>query len=69
MFSLDLLGFGASDQPTIPMDNRVWGRQVVAFIEQVVQRPAVLLGNSLGALTALTAAVLQPKLILSLIHI
>jgi pimeloyl-ACP methyl ester carboxylesterase len=63
VFSLDLLGFGASDQPTIPMDNRLWGRQVNAFIEQVVQRPAVLLGNSLGALTALTAAVLQPELI------
>ncbi len=63
MFSLDLLGFGASDQPRIPLDNRVWGRQVNAFIEQVVQRPAVLMGNSLGALTALTAAVLQPELI------
>ena len=63
VFSLDLLGFGASDQPTIFLDNRVWGRQVNAFIEQVVQRPAVLLGNSLGALTALTAAVLEPELI------
>ena len=63
VFSLDLLGFGASDQPTIPLDNRVWGRQVNAFVERVVQRPAVLLGNSLGALTALTAAVLEPELI------
>ena len=61
MFSLDLLGFGASDQPAIPLDNRVWGQQVNAFGEQVVQRPAVLIGNSLGALTALTAAVLKPE--------
>ena len=56
VFALDPMGFGASDQPTIPLDNRVWGRQVNAFVEQVVQRPAVLMGNSLGALTALTAA-------------
>ena len=61
VFSLDLLGFGASDQPAIPLDNRVWGQQVNAFVEQVVQRPAVLIGNSLGALTALTAAVLKPE--------
>ena len=58
VYALDLIGFGDSDQPgwraNHPLDNRLWARQVVAFIQQVIQRPAVLIGNSLGGLTALT---------------
>ena len=60
VYSLDLLGFGQSAQPARPMDNRIWGQQVCAFLDQVVQGPAVVVGNSLGGLTALTAAVLRP---------
>ena len=66
MFSLDLLGFGASDQPGLrqggPIDNRIWGQQTATFLKEIVQRPAVLVGNSLGGLTALTTAVLTPHL-------
>ncbi|HCO75253.1 MAG TPA: alpha/beta hydrolase, partial [Synechococcus sp. UBA8071] len=61
VYSLDLLGFGQSAQPARPMDNRLWALQVCAFLDQVVQEPAVVIGNSLGGLTALTAAVLAPK--------
>ena len=43
------------------MDNRLWALQVCAFLDQVVQGPAVVIGNSLGGLTALTAAVLAPN--------
>ena len=67
VFSLDLLGFGASDQPARQLDNRVWGMQVNAFLQEVVQQPAVLIGNSLGGLSALTAAVLQPHRIRALV--
>ena len=59
VYSLDLLGFGASDQPACNLDNRIWGLQVSAFLTQVVQCPAVVVGNSLGGLTALTAAILN----------
>lgn len=34
-----------------------------AFLTDVVQRPAVLVGNSLGGLSALTAAVFDPRMI------
>ena len=61
VYSLDLLGFGASDQPARALNNALWGHQVCAFLKQVVQQPAVLVGNSLGGLTALTAGVLQPQ--------
>ncbi len=61
VYSLDLLGFGQSAQPAQPMDNRLWALQVSAFLDQVVQGQAVVIGNSLGGLTALTAAVLEPE--------
>lgn len=65
VYALDLVGFGASSQPAhhrrSPLDNRLWARQVQAFLEQVVQGPAVLVGNSLGALVGITAAVFSPR--------
>lgn len=71
VFALDLIGFGRSSQPGYtrrqPIDNRLWARQLCAFLEQVVgatpARPAVVVGNSLGGLTALTGAVLRPDLV------
>ena len=64
-YSLDLIGFGDSDQPGIKeigrLNNEIWGNQVKDFIAQVI-RPknsgkVILIGNSLGALVALTCAV------------
>jgi pimeloyl-ACP methyl ester carboxylesterase len=55
-----LVGFGASSQPNLRLDNRLWARQVAAFLEQVVGAPAVLVGNSLGALVALSCGVWAP---------
>ncbi len=65
-YSLDLIGFGDSDQPGIKqiekLNNEIWCNQVKDFITQVI-RPknsgkVVLIGNSLGSLVALTCAVL-----------
>jgi len=64
-YSLDLLGFGDSDQPGIrqigKIDNEIWSNQVKDFIAEVI-RPknsgkVILIGNSLGSLVALTCAV------------
>lgn len=64
VYAIDLVGFGSSSQPGHqrhrPLDNRLWARQLQAFLEQVVQGPAVLVGNSLGSLVALTCAVFFP---------
>jgi len=64
-YSIDLLGFGDSDQPGIrqigKLDNEIWCNQVRDFISQVIRpknsRKVILIGNSLGALVALTCAV------------
>jgi pimeloyl-ACP methyl ester carboxylesterase len=65
VYALDLIGFGASSQPGRqrhrPLDNRFWARQVQAFLAQVVQAPAVLVGHSLGGLVALSCSVFFPR--------
>jgi pimeloyl-ACP methyl ester carboxylesterase len=62
VYGLDLVGFGASSQPGSPhLDNRFWARQVQGFLEEVVGRPAVLVGHSLGGLVALTCSVFSPQ--------
>jgi len=64
-YSLDLIGFGDSDQPGVReigrLNNEIWCNQVKDFIEQVIRpknsEKVILIGNSLGALVALTCAV------------
>ena len=64
-YSIDLLGFGDSDQPGIRqigrLNNEIWCNQVKDFITQVIRpknpRKVILIGNSLGSLVALTCAV------------
>lgn len=60
VYGIDLIGFGASSQPALRLDNRLWARQLQAFLEQVVQGPAVLVGHSLGGLVALSCGVFFP---------
>lgn len=60
VFGLDLVGFGASSQPALRLDNRFWARQLRAFLGEVVQAPAVVVGHSLGGLVALSCAVFFP---------
>lgn len=67
VYALDLLGFGASAQPgpgrspAQRLDNRLWARQVQAFLQEVVGHPAVLIGHSLGGLVATTCATFFPR--------
>ncbi len=64
-YSLDLIGFGDSDQPGIrqigKLNNEIWCNQVKDFISQVIRpknsEKVILIGNSLGSLVALTCAV------------
>ena len=71
VYALDLIGFGASSQPAhrrrSPLDNRLWARQLQAFLEQVVQGPAVLVGHSLGGLVALSCSVFFPSWVLAVV--
>ena len=75
VYSIDLIGFGNSDQPGInkigKLDNGVWCNQVNDFIKEVIRpktsNKIILIGNSLGSLVALTCAVYLKNEILTVI--
>jgi pimeloyl-ACP methyl ester carboxylesterase len=64
VYALDLLGFGMSSKPDpalLGYTFETWGQQVADFIAEVVGEPAVLIGNSIGAVVAMQAAVMHPN--------
>jgi pimeloyl-ACP methyl ester carboxylesterase len=67
VYAIDLLGFGASAKPTpgkeVDYLFETWGQQVVDFCREVVGGPAILVGNSIGCIVAMQAAVMAPELV------
>ncbi|GAB4214939.1 MAG: alpha/beta fold hydrolase [Synechococcales cyanobacterium] len=61
VYALDLLGFGQSAKPPFDYKTDLWRDQVRDFCQQVVQRPVVLVGNSLGGYVSLSVAVDYPE--------
>ena len=53
VYAIDLLGFGRSDKPLLDYSTEVWRDQLLDFLEQFVDAPAVLVGNSIGSLVSL----------------
>ena len=67
-YALDLIGFGGSAKPTpeaeIDYTFSTWGQQVADFCREVVGSPAFLVGNSIGCVVVMQAAVDYPDLVL-----
>ncbi len=67
-FAIDLIGFGKSSQPQARLKNEPakegdfaynfdnWGAQVADFCREVVKKPVLLIGNSIGGVIALRAS-------------
>ena len=67
-YAIDLLGFGRSDQPRARLKDEpeqpgavhygfdLWGQQVADFCRRVIDKPVLLVGNSIGGVVALRAA-------------
>lgn len=54
VYAVDLLGFGASDKPIgFEYSMEVWAQLILDFLEEIVQKPSVLIGNSVGSLACL----------------
>ena len=67
-YAIDLLGFGRSDQPRARLKDEpvtadavhygfdLWGQQVADFCREVIDKPVLIIGNSIGGVVALRAA-------------
>ena len=67
-YALDLIGFGESSQPisNLQYEREIpnsfcysfdkWSEQIIDFCNAIVQKPVLLVGNSIGAVIALNAS-------------
>ncbi len=67
VFAVDVRGHGKSDWATGDYSFDSIGRDMTAFLEQFVKRPAILSGNSSGGLIALWMAANRPDLVKGII--
>ncbi|MFM7363542.1 MAG: alpha/beta fold hydrolase [Cuspidothrix sp.] len=70
VYAIDLIGFGGSAKPkpgeTITYTMETWGRQIADFCQEVVGEPAFLIGNSIGCIVAMQAAIINPDMTLGI---
>ncbi|KPQ37064.1 MAG: putative hydrolases or acyltransferases (alpha/beta hydrolase superfamily) [Phormidesmis priestleyi Ana] len=55
VYALDLVGFGRSSKPSSGYSSALWRDQIAEFITDVIGRPAVVVGNSIGGYSSLFA--------------
>lgn len=67
VWAIDLLGFGRSAKPALEYSGNLWRDQLHDFITQVIGRPAVLAGNSLGGYASLCLAAQRPESVAGLV--
>ena len=54
--AIDLLGFGRSAKPAeLDYGGDLWKDQIVSYVRERIQKPTVIIGNSLGGYAALAA--------------
>ncbi|MBW4491745.1 MAG: alpha/beta fold hydrolase [Oscillatoria princeps RMCB-10] len=68
VYAIDLIGFGGSAKPLpgveMPYTFETWGQQIADFCRQVAGGPVFLVGNSIGCIAAMQAAVDNPDIAL-----
>ncbi len=54
--AIDLIGFGRSAKPSeLDYGGELWKEQIVSYVKERIQKPTVIIGNSLGGYAALAA--------------
>ena len=61
VWAIDLLGFGRSAKPNQEYSGNLWREQLHDFIVEVIGKPTVLAGNSLGGYASLCVAAAYPQ--------
>lgn len=69
VYALDLVGFGASEKAAIAYNANFWTEQVHDFWQTFLNTPVILVGNSIGSLIALNAALKHPEMVQGLVMI
>ena len=68
VYAIDLIGFGGSAKPKpveeIAYTFETWGQQIADFCREVVGESVFLIGNSIGCIVAMQAAVDNPDIAL-----
>lgn len=74
VYAIDLIGFGSSAKPKpgtklqpgeqIPYSFETWGQQIADFCREVVGEPVFLVGNSIGCIAVMQAAVYAPDMVI-----
>ncbi|GFE69791.1 alpha/beta fold hydrolase [Chroococcus sp. FPU101] len=67
VWAIDLLGFGRSAKAKIEYSADLWRDQLYDFITNVIKKPVVLAGNSLGGYVSLCVAAQYPSSVAGLI--
>jgi pimeloyl-ACP methyl ester carboxylesterase len=72
VYALDLIGFGGSAKPVpgpfklgeqVEYTFDTWGQQIADFCKEVVEEPVFLIGNSIGCIAVMQAAVDHPDIV------
>jgi len=61
VWAIDLLGFGRSGKPNWDYSGQLWRDQLHEFITEVIGKPVILAGNSLGGYVSLCVAAQCPE--------
>lgn len=57
VYAIDLIGFGKSEKPTtVNYDIKLWTQQAQDFIDEIIKKDTVIIGNSLGGCIAINAS-------------
>ena len=69
VWAIDLLGFGRSAKPNLQYSGSLWRDQLQDFATEVIGKPPIMIGNSLGGYASLCVAGEKPDSLAGLILI
>jgi len=67
IYLMDLLGYGQSDKPYIKYTLGLYTDILSEFIETIIKKPVIIMGNCIGAAQALNLSAESPELIKTLV--
>lgn len=67
VYALDMLGFGDSEKAIASYGVALWVEQIFDFWQTFIGQPTILVGNSIGSLVCLAAAIQHPEMVAGLV--